>query len=256
MFTVEQRDSLRDRLLRLGEADHRVVAGAAVGSLAVDLGDRFSDLDLTFGVADAVPVAEVLDDWTRTLTQELDAVHLIDLVQRETTYRVFVLPDSLQFDLSMTPASGFRPAGPRFKLLFGKTAPEEPASPTQSRPTPNDLFGWGVIYGLHARACIARGRVWQAEHYIGAVRDHALTLACIREGRVAVQARGYDDLSPETLGRFAGAHVGALEPESVLGAALAAAVRALLREGVEAGLPHVEAVADRIAGLAPDWPTE
>jgi hypothetical protein len=117
VFTVQQRDALRDRLLRLGEADHRVVAGAAVGSLAVDRGDRYSDLDLTFGVADAVPVADVLDDWTQTLTKELDAVHLIDLVQGATTYRVFVLPDSLQFDLSMTPAARFRPAGPRFKLL-------------------------------------------------------------------------------------------------------------------------------------------
>ncbi len=27
-----------------------------------------------------------------------------------------------------------------------------------------DLFGWGVIYALHGRACIERGRVWQAEH--------------------------------------------------------------------------------------------
>src|SRR5437764_3812496 len=49
VFTVEQRDALRDRLLRLAEEDERVVAGAAVGSLAVDGGDRFSDLDLTFG---------------------------------------------------------------------------------------------------------------------------------------------------------------------------------------------------------------
>ena len=59
MFTVEQRDSLREHVLRLAHADERVVAGAAV-SLAVEAGDRFSDLDLTFGVADHVPVVEVL----------------------------------------------------------------------------------------------------------------------------------------------------------------------------------------------------
>ena len=57
MFTVEQRNALRERVLRLGEADDRVVAGAVVGSLAVDGGDRFSDVDLTFAVADQVPVA-------------------------------------------------------------------------------------------------------------------------------------------------------------------------------------------------------
>src|SRR6185437_2509 len=127
-----------------------------------------------------------------------------------TTYRVFLLPDALQFDLSMTPAAEFRPAGPRFRLLFGETAPGEPRFPAP--PDAADLFGWGVIYALHSRACIERGRLWQTEHYVGAVRDHALALACLREGLPAVQARGYDDLSVETLARFADAHVTAFTP--------------------------------------------
>ena len=79
MFTVEERDALRERVLRLAEEDARVVAGAAVGSLALGGGDRYSDLDLTFSVADEAPVATVLDEWTRTLVDELDAVHLTDL---------------------------------------------------------------------------------------------------------------------------------------------------------------------------------
>src|SRR5256885_8228372 len=112
-------------MVQLAEEDERVVAGAAVGSLAVGSGDRFSDLDLTFGIADRVPVAHVLDDWTRTLTEELDAVQLADLKAGPTIYRVFLLPDALQFDLSMTSATEFRPAGPRFQLLFGETAPDE-----------------------------------------------------------------------------------------------------------------------------------
>jgi hypothetical protein len=142
VFTVEQRDALRELVLRLAEEDERVVAGAAVGSLAEDGGDRFSDLDLTFGIADHVEVADVLDDWTRTLIDELDALQLAEL----------------------------------------------------ERGVPGDIFGWGVIYALHARACIERGRVWQAEHYVGAVRDHALSIACLRQELPAVQARGYDDL--------------------------------------------------------------
>ena len=127
MFTVEQRDALREHLLRLADQDERVVAGAAVGSLAVDGGDRFSDLDLTFGIADGVPVADVLGDWTRTLVEELDAVRLADLERGPTIYRVFLLPDALQLDLSMTPAARFRPAGPRFRLLFGETAAGSPS---------------------------------------------------------------------------------------------------------------------------------
>jgi hypothetical protein len=257
VFTVEQRDALRDHLLRLAEEDERVVGGAAVGSLAVDGGDRFSDLDLTFGIADRVPVADVLNDWTRTLIDELDAVHLADLERSPTTYRVFLLPDALQFDLSMTPAAQFRPAGPRFRLLFGETAAGEsevstpPVAGDIFISTPavaGDLFGWGVIYALHARACIERGRVWQAEHYVGAVRDHALSLACLQQGLPAVQARGYDDLSAETLARFEAAHVGAAEP-GALWAALAASVLALMRGGAEARLPHADTVAQRLAEL-------
>jgi hypothetical protein len=257
VFTVEQRDALRERLLQLAGEDERVVAGAAVGSLAVNGGDRFSDLDLTFGLAADAPVADVLDDWTRTLVAEQDAVQLADLVRAPTIYRVFVLPDALQLDLSMTPAAKFRPAGPRFRLLFGETPPDEREAPARaaagdlfiSTPSiPHDLFGWGVIYGLHARACIGRGRVWQAEHYVGAVRDHALSLACLREGVLAVQARGYDDLTAATLAGFSGTHVGAAEPD-VLRAALGASVRALMYEGATARLPHADTVAQRVAEL-------
>ena len=85
-------------------------------------------------------------------------------------------------------------------------------------------------------------------HYVGAVRDHALSLACLRQGLPAVQARGYDGLSEDTLARFAGAHVGAVDP-GALRAALAASVRALMREGEEARLPHAESVAQRLAEL-------
>ena len=243
MFTVEQRDALRERVLALAEQDRRIVAGAAVGSLAVGGGDRFSDLDLTFAVADDVPVAEVLHDWTRRLSDELDAMQLVDLERGPTIYRVFLLPDALQFDLSLTPAARFARAGPRFRLLFGETAEGETTTPEP--PAAGDLFGWGVIYGLHARACIERGRFWQAEHYIGAVRDHALSLACLRRELPAVQARGYDDLPADTLTGFDGTHVGSLQPEQLRNA-LSAAMRTLLHEGKEASAPGADAAAERL----------
>src|SRR6187397_3615175 len=113
LFTVEDRERARQRVLDLAATDARVVAGAVVGSLALGDGDRFSDLDLTFAVADGVPVAEVLDDWTRTLRHESGAVQLVDLERAPTIYRVFLLQDALQFDLSLTPAARFAPAGPR-----------------------------------------------------------------------------------------------------------------------------------------------
>ena len=256
MFTVEQRDALRERVLRLAEEDARVVAAAVVGSLAVDGGgDRFSDLDLTFGIADHVPVTRVLDHLTTRLAEELGAVTLADLECGRTTYRVLMFPGALQLDVSMTPAAQFRPYGPRLRLVFGHAAAEEPGA---GRPpgslfidTPavaRDVFGWGVIYALHTRACIERRRVWQAEHYVGAVRDHALSLACLRHGVVAVQARGYDELPAEILAQLNRTLVGAAEP-GALRVALAAAVTALLREGAQVPVPSAETVAERLAEL-------
>ena len=256
MFTVGQRDALRDRVLRLAEEDDRVVAAAVVGSLALaGGGDRFSDLDLTFGVADTDPVTEVLDDWTARLAGDLGAVTLAGLERGLTAYRVLLFPGALQLDLSMTPAAEFRPYGPRLRLVFGQTAAEEPGA---RRPpgslfidTPavaEDIFGWGVIYALHTRACIERRRVWQAGHYVGAVRDHALSLACLRHGVVAVQARGYDELPAVILAQFTRTLVGAAEPEA-LRVALAASVTALLREGAAVPVPAAQPVAERLAEL-------
>jgi predicted nucleotidyltransferase len=255
MFTVEERDDLRERVLELARGDERVTAGAVVGSLADDSADRFSDVDLTFGISAGARVADVLEDWTRTLIEERDSVPLVDLERGPTTYRVFLLPDTLQLDISMTPAARFRPTGPRFRLLFGEIAGESDPTPPvagdlfiATPSVPADIFGWAVIYTLNTRACIERGRVWQAEHYIGAVRDHALALACIREGLPPAQARAYDDLSDGTRVRFESTHVGSLEPAD-LRVALAASVLALTREGTEAHLPHADVVAERLAEL-------
>jgi hypothetical protein len=159
---------------------------------------------------------------------------------------VFLLADALQFDLSLTPAARFAPAGPRFRLLFGESA--EGQAVTRPSPDAGDLFGWGVIYALHARACIERERVWQAEHAIGAIRDRALSLACLRRGLPAVQGRGFDDLPADVLGAFDATHVGSLEPDRLRGA-LRAAVAALLHEAEAARVPDVDAVARRLGDL-------
>jgi hypothetical protein len=98
---------LREHVLGLAEADPRVVAAAEVGSLTTGAGDRWSDLDLTFGVEDGVAIDEVLEDFTRELVDGHEAVQLFDLPFESTIYRVFLLPGSLQFDLSFTPASEF-----------------------------------------------------------------------------------------------------------------------------------------------------
>src|SRR5436190_5378540 len=92
MFSIDDRNRVRDHVVKRARADARVVAGAVVGSLASSEGDRWSDLDLTFGVVDGVPIRDVLDDFTINLLNEFKATHLFDLPSGAAVYRVFLLP--------------------------------------------------------------------------------------------------------------------------------------------------------------------
>jgi hypothetical protein len=230
MFTIADRDRLREHVLGMASSDSRVVAGAVLGSLAHDEGDRWSDLDLMFAVADDVPVAEVLEAWSRTIVREFGAVRLFDLPSGSIIYRVFLLPDCLELDLSFAPASKFGPAGPKVRMLFGE-AVEQPDEPPTPAP---ELFGYAVHHTLHARVAIERVRYWQAEYWISAVRDHALALACRRRGLDGSYGRDFDRLPPEVVDPLNDALVRSLERDE-LRRALGSAVAALLRESAEAG---------------------
>jgi hypothetical protein len=223
VFDPEERDRVRERVLALAPADPRVVAGAVVGSFAHGEGDRWSDLDLTFGVAEGVPIRDVLDDWTRTIAGELDGTPLFDLPAGSTIYRVFLLPGCLQLDLSVTPASEFGARTPKFRLLFG-TAVERPHV---QPPSALDLFGQAVHHALRARFSIERGRFWQAEYWVSGVRDQALALACRRRGLPAHYGRGFDDLPADVRDAFTAALARSLDRRL---RALGSAVEGLLRE--------------------------
>lgn len=228
MFTVEERDRVRAQVLELAGADPRVVAGAAVGSLANGGGDRFSDLDLAFGVVGCEPV-EVLDDWMGVLADDLAAVHLFDLPSGPWLYRVFLFPGALQVDLSCAPAAEFGAGGPSWELLFGRANER----PFRSPPAAAELLGRGVHHAVRARFCIERGKLWQAEHWIRELRDHALALACQRLGLPVGFARGFDDLPPELLSPLVEARPRSLARAELL-RALAAGIEGLLRESDEA----------------------
>lgn len=229
MFTVAERERVRGRVLELAGSDARVVAGAEVGSRGGGGGDRFSDLDLTFAVAEGAAVGDVLADWTDRLERELDAVHLFDVAAGAATYRVLLLPGCLQVDLSFAPASQFGARGPAFRLLFGEAVEVPPAPP----PSPHHLFGLSVHHALRARVCIERDRLWAAEFWITSLRQHALELACLRHGVEPSHGRALDALPVEVLAQFAGALVRAVERDELV-RALAHAVDGLVREAGDA----------------------
>ena len=229
MFTVADRNRVRDHVLARARADSRVVAGAAVGSLAKSEGDRWSDLDLTFGVVDAVPIHEVLDDFAADLAGAFDAVALFDLPSGAALYRVFLVPGCLQLDLSAAPASAFGALGPDFKLLFGKAIE---GARTPPPPEAWQMFGYAVHHALRARFCIERGRLWQAEYWISGVRDYALSLACRRRGLPASYGRGFDALPDATRRAAADALVRSVDRDELL-RALTCSIDLLLCETEE-----------------------
>ncbi len=213
----------------LQRRDERITAGAVVGSLALSEGDRWSDLDLTFAVADEFDQLDVLADWTQQIVNQFNAAHLFDLTSGPSIYRVFLIPGCLQFDLSFTPASKFGATGPKFKLIFGE-AVEKPYFPS---PVARDLFGYAVHHALRARFCIERGKFWQAEYWIHSTRDYALNLACLRLSLPSNNGRGYDALPNEVHEKFKNSFVVSLERNELL-RALNICIEGLLSESKSA----------------------
>ncbi len=223
VFTVEERNHIRDRILELANLDERIVAGAVVGSLATNEGDRWSDLDLTFGVVPENQIVDVLDRLTAPLVVEFEAAHLFDLPHRESIFRVLLLKGCLQVDLSVTPASKFGPNGPKFRMLFGSFT-ENPPIPA---PRANELIGYAAHHATRARFCIERGRFWQAEYWISGARDYTLSLACLQHNLSPHYGRGFDQLPAEIQTRAKDALVRSLDRGELL-RALASVVDLLL----------------------------
>jgi hypothetical protein len=231
MFTVAERESLRDALVEAARADERVAGAALTGSAAVGAEDEWSDIDLALGLTPAADQDAVLADWTAVMYAQFGAVHHTDVWSRGTVYRVFLLASTLQVDIAFAPASEFGALGPTFRLLFGE-AVEQPAWDAASAL---DLIGMGWLYALHARSSIARGKVWQAEYMISGVRDHVLMLACLRHGVPHSQGRGLHLLPEATTAPVEATLVRSLE-SAELQRAFQASVDVLLAE-----IAHVDA---------------
>jgi len=225
VYTAEEREGLRQSLLSAARADTRIGAAAIFGSGAVGKQDRWSDLDLAFGVEEPGLISAALQQWTTLMYQDHSAVHHVDVAADSWVYRVFLLRNTLQVDLAFAPLPNFGPRGPAFQLLFGETAQRIEHPP----PTAAHLIGFGWLHALHARSAIERGRFWQAEYMISAVRDHALALACLRHDLPTDYAKGADRLPPAVTRRLTGALVGTLRPDA-LRRAFRPALTGLLRE--------------------------
>src|SRR5262245_40899659 len=225
MYTPEDRERIRADLLEVAKADPRLSGGAITGSGASGREDRWSDVDLAFGVADPALLADVLADFTRRMIDRHGAVHHFDVRAGAWIYRVFLLASTLQVDLAFAPAAQFGARAPTFRLVFGKAV----ALPQVAPPSAESLIGWSWLCALHVRSSLARGRLWQAKHMLHAMRDQVLALACVRLGLPAREGRGMDQLPLEVTRPLEAGLVGSLEAEEI-GRAFQAVTAELLDE--------------------------
>jgi len=223
MFTADEADRILTRLLGLAETDPAIAGAAITGSRAAGGDDVWSDIDLAFGVTG--PVGPAMGRWTERLYRDFAAVHHWDLPAGPTVYRVFLLPGWLEVDIGFAAQACFGPLGPSWRTVFGQTAELDAPEP----PSAGTLAGRAWHHALHARACIARHRQWQAEHWISALRDQVLALACLRLGYPASYARGAHLLPRELTVPLQAALVASLD-QAELRRALGAAVTALAAE--------------------------
>ncbi len=238
MFTAADRERIRAGIIAHARTDQRITGGALTGSASVDREDAYSDIDLAFGVKSAADVGPALDDFTAYMRNANDVVDMVDVPSGSWIYRVFLLANTLQVDLAFAPASDFGARAKTFRLLFGDAA-KPPYAPL---PTVHWLIGYAWLYALHVRSALARGKLWQAEYMLSAMRDQALALACLRHGTNPREGRGMDELPEELRDRFAAALVREIAPDEI-----ARAFRAATALATDEARRADAALADRIA---------
>ena len=211
MFTVDDRQRIRSQLLDTARADARLTGVAVTGSGASGPEDAWSDIDLAFGVDGGAPMDDVLSDWTTRMYRQHQAVHHFDVMSGAWVYRVFLLASTLQVDLAFAPEKDFGARAPTFRLVTGRANELKHVPP----PKAETLIGYAWLYALHTRSCLARGKPWQAEYMVSAMRDHVLALACLRHGLPAREGRGMDQLPGEVRSLLEESLVGRIEPGEI-----------------------------------------
>lgn len=195
MFSIADRERLREDLIATARTDEGVVGAALVGSAATGREDAWSDIDLMLQIRDGADPGAVAERWTADFYARHGAVHHLDVVAGGVLYRVFLLESSLQVDVSFWPHDQFRATEPGFKVVFGTPNP----STEPKAPDPAQMIGMGWLCALHARSAIERGRHWQAAMMLDRLRDELLALACVRHGLNHHHGREADRLPPEVL---------------------------------------------------------
>jgi len=211
MYSKDEREHIRAALVRAAQADSNITGGAHLGSAAADQLDDWSDIDLALCLSRDAVVDDIVASWTAQMYNDHQAVDHCDVRRGETLYRVFLLRNTLQVDISFWPAVRFGATGPKFRLIFGIANEPQPLLTDSAA----ELIGLAWLYGLHVRSSIARHRLLQAEYMLSNMRNRVIALACLREGLSTSEGRGFDDLSIDNRSGFAECYPSTLTAEEL-----------------------------------------
>jgi hypothetical protein len=211
MFSRDEREHIRAALVSAARADSHITGAAHLGSAAADRLDDWSDIDFALCLSRDAVVNDVVASWTARMYNDHRAVAHCDVRRGETLYRVFLLRNTLQVDISFWPTDRFRATGPNFNLIFGIANESQPPLIDSTA----ELTGLAWLYGLHVRSSIARHRLLQAEYMLSNMRNRVIALACLREGLSISEGRGFDDLSIDQKSGFVECYPLALSAEEL-----------------------------------------
>jgi hypothetical protein len=211
MFSRDEREQIRAALVYAAQADFNITGAAHLGSAAADRLDDWSDIDFALCLSRDAVADDVVASWTDRMYNDHRAVAHCDVRRGETLYRVFLLRNTLQVDLSFWPADRFRATGPKFRLIFGIANESQPPLIESAA----ELTGLAWLYGLHVRSSIARHRLLQAEYMLSNMRNRVIALACLRTGLSTSEGRGFDDLSIDQKSGFVECYPSALTADEL-----------------------------------------
>lgn len=175
---------LRDLLVAMAEEDPHVVGAAFIGSRP--WARRTGGPTSTWSWPSRVPRPMRPPPGPPGSTH-LGVDHHWDLpTSDDQVIRLFLLADGVEVDVAFVREAEFGARGPQWKTLFGTEHSPKPFPD----PALDTLVGLAWHHARHARVCLERGRLWQAEHWVGALRAQVISLACLRLGLPTVYAKG------------------------------------------------------------------
>lgn len=211
MYSKEERDEIQNSIIALAQKDNRIKDCAIVGSESIGKHDKWSDIDLTFGIDDETEISQILSEWNAIMFANFNANVLFDVEYKESIYRVYLLPNALQVDLSFTPTQNFGAITNAFKLIFGK------ANHRQHKPEPelSSILGYSILYALKSRCAIEREKYWQAIFYLDKFRENIMTMKCISLHLNPFDGRSFDELPNSFLNKITTGLTGELNRDTL-----------------------------------------